>query len=162
MEQFVIEVIILSQISHPNIVKLLACCLETPIPLLVSEFIPKKTLFHHIHEQGYPSAMPLDVRLKIATKTAEALAHMHSATQIIHRHVKSADILLSDDYTAKVSDFGTSRFVPLDKTRISTFVQGTFGYMDPVYFRSGNLTEKSDVYSFGVVLVELLTGEKSM
>ncbi|KAK3025932.1 hypothetical protein RJ639_040848 [Escallonia herrerae] len=133
---------------------------ETPIPFLVSELIPNKTLFHHIHEQGYPSAMPLDVQLKIATEIAEALAHMHAATQIIHRDVKSANILLSDDYTAKVSDFGISRFVPLDKTHISTLVKGTFGYIDPVYFRSGNLTEKSDVYSFGVVLVELLTGEK--
>ncbi|KAK2995362.1 hypothetical protein RJ640_006582, partial [Escallonia rubra] len=160
MEQFVNEVIILSQINHPNVVKLLGCCLETPVPLLVSEFIPNKTLFHHIHEQDYPSAMPLDVRLKIATEIAEALAHMHCTTQIIHRDVKSANILLSDDYTAKVSDFGISRFVPLDKTHISTLVQGTFGYIDPVYFRSGNLTEKSDVYSFGVVLVELLTGEK--
>ncbi|KAK3016297.1 hypothetical protein RJ639_007617 [Escallonia herrerae] len=160
IEQFVNEVIILSRINHPNVVKLLGCCLETPVPLLVNEYVTNKTLFHHIHEQGCECLMPLEVRLKIAAETAEALAHMHSATQIIHRDVKSANILLNDEYTAKVSDFGISRFVPLNATHLSTLVQGTFGYIDPTYFRSGNLTEKSDVYSFGVVLVELLTGEK--
>ncbi|KAL4566026.1 hypothetical protein LXL04_030135 [Taraxacum kok-saghyz] len=161
IEQFINEVIILSEISHPNVVKLLGCCLETQTPLLVYEFVTNKTIFHHLHEQqDYASSMTFERRLKIATQTAEALAHIHSTTQIVHRDIKSLNILLTDDYTAKVSDFGISRFIPIDETHVQTLVHGTLGYIDPEYFRSGILTEKSDVYSFGMVLVELLTGRK--
>ncbi|KAL7616898.1 hypothetical protein Lser_V15G00095 [Lactuca serriola] len=157
IKQFVNEVIILSQINHPNIVKLLGCCLETHVPLLVYEYITNKTLCHHIHRHPI---LTFEKRLKVAAETAEALAYMHSTTQIIHRDVKPSNILLNDEFTAKVSDFGISTFVPLGETHLSTFVKGTIGYMDPEYFRTCKLTQKSDVYSFGVVLLELLTGTK--
>ncbi|KAJ0695347.1 putative protein kinase RLK-Pelle-WAK family [Helianthus annuus] len=160
IEQFINEVIMLSEVSHPNIVKLLGCCLETQTPLLVYEFVTNKTVFHHIHEKNYTSSMTFERRLNIATQTAKALAHMHSTTQIIHRDIKSSNILLTDDYTVKVSDFGISRFIPANQTHIQTLVHGTLGYIDPEYFRSGILTEKSDVYSFGMFLVELITGRK--
>nr|XP_043638109.1 wall-associated receptor kinase 2-like [Erigeron canadensis] len=157
INQFINEVVILSQINHPNIVKLLGCCLETQVPLLVYEYITNDTLCHHIHKGA---SMTFETRLKIATETAEALFYMNSNTQIIHRDVKPSNILLNDDFSAKVSDFGISRFVPFGQSHLSTYVKGTIGYVDPEYFYTGKLNEKSDVYSFGVVLVELLTGTK--
>uniref|UniRef100_A0A0E0K1R0 Protein kinase domain-containing protein n=1 Tax=Oryza punctata TaxID=4537 RepID=A0A0E0K1R0_ORYPU len=163
-DEFVQEMIILSQINHRNVVRLLGCCLEVEVPMLVYEFIPNGTLFELIHGKYRTTPISLDARLRFAQESAEALAYLHSSASppIVHGDVKSPNILLGDNYITKVTDFGASRMLPKDEIQFMTMVQGTLGYLDPEYLQERQLTEKSDVYSSGVVLLELITGKTAI
>ncbi|VVA91764.1 unnamed protein product [Arabis nemorensis] len=157
-EQFRNEVEILTGLRHPNLVALFGCSSKQSRDLLlVYEYVANGTLADHLHgSQANPSSLPWSTRLKIAVETASALKYLH-ASKIIHRDVKSNNILLDQNFNVKVADFGLSRLFPMDRTHVSTAPQGTPGYVDPDYHLCYQLSNKSDVYSFAVVLMELIS-----
>lgn len=168
VNQFRNEVEILARLQHPNLVSLFGCTSRHSRELLlVYEYIPNGTLSHHLHQQQSSKInsnnsnnnkpfLPWPTRLNIALETAIALAYLHKS-DVIHRDVKTNNILLDNEFRVKVADFGLSRLFPTDVTHVSTAPQGTPGYVDPEYYQCYQLTDKSDVYSFGVVLIELLS-----
>ncbi|CAH1425226.1 unnamed protein product [Lactuca virosa] len=162
--EFLAEVEMLSRLHHRNLVRLIGICTEEKTRCLVYELIPNGSVESHLHGIDKETS-PLDwrARLKIALGAARGLAYLHedSSPRVIHRDFKSSNILLEDDFTPKVSDFGLARTaLDEDNRYISTRVMGTFGYVAPEYAMTGHLLVKSDVYSYGVVLLELLTGRK--
>ncbi|XP_015697568.1 LEAF RUST 10 DISEASE-RESISTANCE LOCUS RECEPTOR-LIKE PROTEIN KINASE-like 1.2 isoform X3 [Oryza brachyantha] len=163
VEQFVNEVDILSRLLHQNLVTLYGCTSRSSHDLLlVYEFIPNGTVADHLHgPRAAERGLTWPARMTIAIETAEALAYLH-AVEIIHRDVKTNNILLDNSFHVKVADFGLSRLFPLEVTHVSTVPQGTPGYVDPVYHQCYKLTDKSDVYSFGVVLVELISSKPAV
>ncbi|XP_050278577.1 LEAF RUST 10 DISEASE-RESISTANCE LOCUS RECEPTOR-LIKE PROTEIN KINASE-like 1.1 isoform X3 [Quercus robur] len=158
VEQFINEVEILTRLRHKNLVSLYGCTSRHSRELLlVYEYIPNGTVADHIHgHQATPGSLTWPTRMSIAIETASALAYLH-ASDIIHRDVKTNNILLDDNFCVKVADFGLSRLFPNDVSHVSTAPQGTPGYVDPEYGQCYQLTSKSDVYSFGVVLMELIS-----
>ncbi|XP_057996208.1 LEAF RUST 10 DISEASE-RESISTANCE LOCUS RECEPTOR-LIKE PROTEIN KINASE-like 1.1 [Hevea brasiliensis] len=158
VQQFLNEIEILTRMRHKNLVSLYGCTSRRSRELLlVYEYIPNGTVADHLHgDQASSSPLTWPIRMRIAIETADALAYLH-ASDVIHRDVKTNNILLDNYFSVKVADFGLSRLFPNDVTHVSTAPQGTPGYLDPEYFQCYQLTDKSDVYSFGVVLVELLS-----
>ncbi|XP_034689621.1 LEAF RUST 10 DISEASE-RESISTANCE LOCUS RECEPTOR-LIKE PROTEIN KINASE-like 1.1 isoform X2 [Vitis riparia] len=158
VEQFMNEVQILTRLRHRNLVSLYGCTSRHSRELLlVYEFIPNGTVADHLHGNRADSGLlTWPIRLSIAIETASALYYLH-ASDVVHRDVKTKNILLDNSFCVKVADFGLSRLFPTDVTHVSTAPQGTPGYVDPEYHQCYQLTDKSDVYSFGVVLIELIS-----
>ncbi|KAK7357755.1 hypothetical protein VNO80_17051 [Phaseolus coccineus] len=155
VQQFLNEIEILTQLRHRNLVSLYGCTSRHSRELLlVYEYVPNGTLAYHLN--GRDKLLTWPIRMQIAVETATALAYLH-ASDIIHRDVKSSNILLDTNFLVKVADFGLSRLLPSDASHVSTAPQGTPGYLDPEYFQHYQLTDKSDVFSFGVVVVELIS-----
>ncbi|TVU41070.1 hypothetical protein EJB05_14561, partial [Eragrostis curvula] len=159
--EFQAEVDTISRVHHRHLVSLVGYCIAGAQRLLVYEFVPNQTLEHHLHGKGAP-VMEWTVRLRIALGAAKGFAYLHEECdpRIIHRDIKSANILLDNDFEAMVADFGLAKLTNVNHTHVSTRVMGTFGYLAPEYASSGKLTEKSDVFSYGVMLLELLTGRR--
>ncbi|XP_031106536.1 serine/threonine-protein kinase RIPK-like [Ipomoea triloba] len=161
--EWLVEVIILAQLKHPHLVKLIGYCWEDEDRLLVYEYMTRGSLENHLF--GRCSAcLPWLTRIKIAVGAAKGLAFLHGEEQpVIYRDFKASNILLDSDYTAKLSDFGLAKDGPEgDNTHVTTRIMGTHGYAAPEYLMTGHLTPMSDVYSYGVVLLELITGKRAV
>ncbi|KAI4338592.1 hypothetical protein MLD38_023630 [Melastoma candidum] len=160
-KEFTVEVEAIGHVRHKNLVRLLGYCIEGTHRLLVYEYVNngnlEQWLHGAMHHRGY---LTWEARMKILLGTAKALAYLHEAIEpkVVHRDIKSSNILIDDDFNAKISDFGLAKLLGAGKSHITTRVMGTFGYVAPEYANSGMLNEKSDVYSFGVVLLESITG----
>ncbi|KAF5467900.1 hypothetical protein F2P56_012107 [Juglans regia] len=164
LKEFVLEIEIITTLNHKNIISLLGFCFEDRNLLLVYDFLSRGSLEENLHgNRKDPLAFGWSERYKVAVGVAEALEYLHGgcARPVIHRDVKSSNILLSDDFEPQLCDFGLAKWASTSSSHITcTDVAGTFGYLAPEYFMYGKVNEKIDVYSFGVVLLELLSGRK--
>ncbi|KAK6930355.1 Protein kinase domain [Dillenia turbinata] len=160
-KEFRTEVEAIGHVRHKNLVRLLGYCIEGTHRMLVYEYVNNGNLEQWLHggmrHHGY---LTWEARIKVLLGTAKALSYLHEAIEpkVVHRDIKSSNILIDDDFNAKVSDFGLAKLLGSGKSHITTRVMGTFGYVAPEYANSGLLNEKSDIYSFGVLLLEAITG----
>nr|BAJ96098.1 predicted protein [Hordeum vulgare subsp. vulgare] len=163
LKEFQTELETVGSIKHRNLVSLQGYSLSPVGNLLFYEYMENGSLWDVLHEgQSKKKKLDWETRLRIALGAAQGLAYLHHdcSPRIIHRDVKSKNILLDKDYEPHLTDFGIAKSLCVSKTHTSTYVMGTIGYIDPEYARTSRLNEKSDVYSYGIVLLELLTGKK--
>ncbi|KAK2447801.1 putative serine/threonine-protein kinase pbl23 [Trifolium repens] len=162
--EFFAEVLMLSMVNHPNLVRLIGYCVEDDQRVLVYEYMANGSLENHLLDIGKDKE-PLDweTRMKIADGAARGLEYLHNSADppVIFRDFKSSNILLDENFNAKLSDFGLAKIAPKDgENLVTTRVMGTYGYCSPEYAATGKLTSKSDIYSFGVVFLEIITGRR--
>ncbi|GMH22311.1 hypothetical protein Nepgr_024154 [Nepenthes gracilis] len=163
LKEFILEIEIITSLHHKNIMSLFGFCFEGDNLLLVYDFLPRGSLEENLHGcKKDPRAFGWNERYKVALGIAEALNYLHncSTKPVIHRDVKSSNILLSDEFEPQLSDFGLAKWASTSSHKTCTDVAGTFGYLAPEYFMYGKVTDKIDVYAYGVVLLELLSGRK--
>eukprot|EP00245_Coleochaete_scutata_P000056 TRINITY_DN10058_c0_g1_i1.p1 TRINITY_DN10058_c0_g1~~TRINITY_DN10058_c0_g1_i1.p1 ORF type:complete len:780 (-),score=147.47 TRINITY_DN10058_c0_g1_i1:980-3319(-) len=163
-DEFRAEVEVLGRLRHKNVVPLVGYCVSEQKRLLVYEFAPHGCLHRNLHDPTQPT-LDWRKRWRIATGVASGICYLHSGIsfgKVVHLDIRSSNILLQQDYSPMVADFGLARFVTGQAADFVTHVKGTFGYIDPEYATTGCLTEKSDVYAYGVVLLELISGRKAI
>ncbi|KAI3971990.1 hypothetical protein MKX01_030191 [Papaver californicum] len=164
--EFLVEVLMLSLVHHPNLVNLVGYCADGDQRILVYEYMPLGSLEDHLLDlQPTKKALDWNTRMKIAQGAAKGLEYLHDVANppVIYRDFKASNILLDEDFSPKLSDFGLAKLGPTgDKSHVSTRVMGTYGYCAPEYALTGQLTTKSDVYSFGVVFLEIITGRRAI
>ncbi|KAF5751106.1 receptor-like serine/threonine-protein kinase [Tripterygium wilfordii] len=160
-KEFEVEVEAIGKVKHKNLVGLIGCCADGPQRMLVYEYVDNGNLEQWLHgDVGPVSPLTWDIRMKIAVGTAKGLAYLHEGLEpkVVHRDVKSSNILLDKKWNPKVSDFGLAKLLGSETSYVATRVMGTFGYVSPEYASTGMLNEGSDVYSFGILFMEILTG----
>eukprot|EP00250_Pteridium_aquilinum_P017743 c23763_g1_i1 orf=293-1228(-) len=158
--EFAVEIEILGQVRHKNLLSLRGYCAEGQERLIVYNYMPNMSIMSHLH--GSDGHLDWRKRITIALGSAEGLAylHHHAMPHIIHRDVKASNVLLDSNFEAKVADFGFAKLIPEGASHVTTRVKGTLGYLAPEYAMWGKVSESCDVYSFGVLLLELLSGRK--
>ncbi|KAF8104232.1 hypothetical protein N665_0176s0043 [Sinapis alba] len=162
-DQFFNEVNLISGVQHKNLVRLLGCSIEGPKSLLVYEYVHNRSLDQILFMKNTVHILSWKQRFNIIIGISEGLEYLHrgSEVKIIHRDIKTSNILLDQNLSPKIADFGLARSLGTDKTQTNTGIAGTLGYLAPEYLIKGQLTEKADVYAFGVLIIEIATGKKN-
>lgn len=160
-KEFKVEVEAIGRVRHKNLVRLLGYCAEGASRILVYEYVDNGNLEHWLHgDVGPSSPLTWAIRMNIVLGTAKGLTYLHEGLEpkVVHRDIKSSNILLDKQWNPKVSDFGLAKLLGSERSYVTTRVMGTFGYVAPEYASTGMLNERSDVYSFGILLMEIITG----